>query len=94
MELEGAGSAGALFFQGCDCYALFFADRRTALEGHGPLVGVKVRGVEIHIRKNGCEYDRQRDVDESDVFHPRLDGVRGLWGNWSFASSSSPKAKR
>jgi hypothetical protein len=94
MELEGAGSAGAFFFQGCDCYALFFADWRTALEGHGPLVGVKMRGVEIHIRKNGYEYEGERDVDESDRFHARLDGVRGLWGNSSFASSSSPKAKR
>ena len=83
MELEGAGSAGAFFFQGCDCYALVFADRRTALEGHGPLVGVKMRGVEIHIRKNGYEYEGQRDVDESDGFHARLDGVRGILGNSS-----------
>ena len=94
MELEGAGSAGAFFLQGGDCYALFLADRRTAFEGHGPLVGVKVGGVEIHIRHDGCEYDGQRDVDECDVFHPRLDGVRGLWGNSSFASSSTLKAKR
>ena len=74
MELEAAGFVQAFFFQGCDCYALVFADRRTALEGHGPLVGVKMRGVEEHIRQYSCEYDRQSDIDELDVFHARLDG--------------------
>ena len=59
----------AFFFQCGDCYAFFFADRRTAFEGHGPLVGVKVRGVEIHIRHDGCEYEGQGDVDEIDAFH-------------------------
>ncbi len=68
----------AFFLQGGDCYAFVLADRWAALEGHGPLVGVKMRGVEIHIRHDGCEYDGQRDVDESDVFHARLDVVRGF----------------
>ena len=83
MELEAAGFVQAFFFQCCDCYAFFFADRRTALEGHSPLVGVKVRGVEIHICHDQGEYDGQRDVDEIDAFHARLDGVRGILGNSS-----------
>jgi hypothetical protein len=83
MELEAAGFVQAFLFQCCDCYALFFADWRTALEGHGPLVGVKVRGVEIHIRHDQGEYDGQRDVDEIYAFHARLDGVRRFLGNSS-----------
>ena len=86
MELEAAGFVQAFLFQRCDCYALFFADWRTALEGHGPLVGVKVRCVEIHIRHDACEYDRQSDIDELDVFHAALDGLSGLCGNLSFVS--------
>jgi hypothetical protein len=35
---------------------------------------VKVTGVEVHIREYSCEYDRQGDIDELDVFHARLDG--------------------
>jgi hypothetical protein len=78
VELEAAGTAVALFLQGGDCYAFFFADRRTAFEGHGPLVGVKMRGVEIHIRHYGCEYDGQSDVDELNGFHAWLDGGNGF----------------
>jgi hypothetical protein len=39
---------------------------------------VKMRGVEIHIRHYGCEYDGQSDVDELDGFHARLDGGKGI----------------
>lgn len=76
--LEAACFVEAFFFQCGDCYAFFFADGRAAFEGHGPLVGVKVRGVEEHIRRDHCVYECKGDVDESDVFHARLDGVGGF----------------
>lgn len=76
--LEAAGFVEAFFFQCGDCYAFFFADGRAAFEGHGPLVGVKMRGVEIHIRHDRCVYEGKGDVDEIYAFHARLDGVRGI----------------
>ena len=57
MELEAAGFVQAFFFQCGDCYALVLADGWTALECHGPLPGVEVRGVEEHVRHDGCEHD-------------------------------------
>ncbi len=77
-RLESADLVVVLLLECCDCDAFFFADRRATFEGHGPFRWVKVRGVEIHIRHDRCEYDRQSDVDELDVFHARLDGENGF----------------
>jgi hypothetical protein len=85
VELERAGLVQAFFFQRGDCDAFFLADGLTAFESLSPFPWVKMRGVEIHIRHDRCEYDRQSDVDELDVFHARLDGGSGLWGNLSFS---------
>ncbi|MGD0446453.1 MAG: hypothetical protein ABSA39_21155 [Edaphobacter sp.] len=77
-ELEPANFVQAFFFQRCDCDAFFLADRRTAFEVLTPFPWVKVPGIEIHIRHDRCEYDRQSDVDELDVFHAALDGLSGF----------------
>jgi hypothetical protein len=39
---------------------------------------VKMRGVEVHIREYSCEYDRQGNIDELDVFHAALDCLNGF----------------
>lgn len=78
MSGDASRAVGTLFLQRCDGDTLFLADRRTAFESLGPFVGVKVRGVEVHIREYSCEYDRQGDIDELDIFHARLDCQNGF----------------
>jgi len=77
-ELERADLVQTFFFQCGDCDAFFLADRGTAFEFLSPFPWVKAPGVEIHIRHDRCEYDRQSDVDDLDVFHARLDGENGF----------------
>ena len=78
MELEPSDLVVAFFLQRCDCYAFFLADRRAAFEVLTPLPGVKMRGVEIHIRHDACEYDCKGDIDDLDRFHAALDGLSGF----------------
>lgn len=71
---DGSGPVSVFLLQCCDGDAFFFADRLTAFEGHGSLPGFEVRVVDNHIREDSHEYEGERDVDELDVFHARLDG--------------------
>jgi hypothetical protein len=77
-ESERANFVETFLFQRCDCDAFFLADRLPAFEFLTPLLGVKVSGVEIHIRHDRCEYDRQSDVDDLDIFHAALDDLSGF----------------
>src|SRR5579862_885312 len=77
-ESERADFVETFFFQRCDCDAFFLADRWPAFEFLTPFPWVKVPGVEIHIRHDRCEYDRQSDVDDLDIFHAALDDLSGF----------------